>query len=98
MAHTVVANTYFGLSREQWAALGALITRMRASNPTLPSLPKQISWNRWSVLAIDALFAAVAAADGKAPNRMFDAHNWYLGRDRVNTLVQLEARITALGF
>jgi hypothetical protein len=50
------------------------------------------------VLAIDALFAAVAAADGKSPNKMFDAHTWYLGRDRINTLVQLEARITALGF
>jgi hypothetical protein len=98
MVHTVVPNTYFALSREQWAALGALITRMRAASPTLPSLPKQFSMNRWSVLAIDALFAAVAAADGKKPNVMFDAHGWYLGRDRVNTLVQLEQRITALGF
>jgi hypothetical protein len=53
--------------------------------------------NRWSVLAIDALFAAVAAADGKSPSIMFDDKNWYLGRDRINTLVQLEARITALG-
>ena len=98
MAHTIVPNTYFAASRESWAAWSALITRMRASNPTLPQLPKQISFNRWSVLAIDALFAAVAAADHQKPSIMFDAHNWYLGRDRVNTLVALEARITSLGF
>jgi hypothetical protein len=71
---------------------------MRASNPSLPSLPKSFSMNRWSVLAIDALFGAVAAADGKKPSVMFDAHGWYLGRDRINQLVQLEARITSLGF
>jgi hypothetical protein len=28
---------------------------------------------------------------------MFDDKNWYLGRDRINTLVALEARISALG-
>jgi hypothetical protein len=97
MAHTVVPNTYYGLSRETWAAWQALIVRARSISPTLPSLPKQFSMNRWSVLAIDALFAAVAAADGKKPNVMFDSHTWYLGRDRVNTLVALEARLTALG-
>ena len=98
MAHTVIPNTYFALSRETWAAWQALIVRMRAASPSLPSLPKAISMNRWSVLAIDALFAAVAAADHQKPSIMFDAHNWFLGRDRINTLVQLEARITALGF
>jgi hypothetical protein len=93
-----VPNVYFGLSRETWAALGQLIVRVCASNPALPSLPKQISLNRWSVLAIDALFQAVAALDNKQPSKTFDARNWYLGRDRVNTLVQLEARITAKGY
>jgi hypothetical protein len=95
--HTVIPNVYFGLSNQMWTALGQLIVRVRASNPSLPSLPKQISWNRWSVLAIDSLFASVAALDGKQ-SKMFDAHNWYLGRDRVNQLIQLEARITAAGF
>jgi hypothetical protein len=98
MAVTVIPNSYFGLSRENWQAWQTLINRMRAVSPTLPSLPKSFSMNRWSVAAIDPLFAAVAAADGKSPNKMFDAHNWYLGRDRVNTLVALEARITSLGF
>jgi hypothetical protein len=98
MAHTVIPTSYFAASRESWAAWQALIVRARGFSPSLPSLPKQISFNRWSVLAIDALFAAVAAADGKSPNKMFDAHNWYLGRDRVNQLVLLEQRIASLGF
>jgi hypothetical protein len=71
---------------------------MRASNPSLPQLPKQISFNRWSVLAIDALFQAVSQLDNKQPSRMFDAHGWFLGRDRVNQLFLLEQRISSLGF
>jgi hypothetical protein len=98
MTHTVIPNTYYALSRETWAAWQALINRMKVASPTLPSLPKSFSMNRWSVLAIDALFAAVAAADGKKPSVLFDDKNWYLGRYRVNTLVALEARITALGY
>jgi hypothetical protein len=94
---TTIPNVYFGVSRENWQAWQTLINRMRAVSPTLPSLPKQFSLNRWSVLALDALFAAVAAADGHSPNKMFGTHNWYLGRANVNALVQLEARITALG-
>jgi hypothetical protein len=97
MAHTTVPNTYYGLSREVWAAWQALIVRARSISPGLPSLPKAISLNRWSVSVIDQLFAAVAAADGHKPSVMFSSHNWYLGRDRINMLVQLEARLTALG-
>jgi hypothetical protein len=101
MAHTVIPVGYFGWSREQWAALGQLITRMRASNPSLPSLPslpKQFGTSRWSVSVIDQLFAAVNALDHQQPSKMFDSHGWYLGRANVNALVALESRITALGF
>jgi hypothetical protein len=96
--HTIIPNVYYGLSNQMWTALGQLITRMRASNPALPSLPKAITLNRWSTSVIDALFAAVSAMDNKQPSKMFDAHNWYLGRDRINALVQLEQRISSLGF
>jgi hypothetical protein len=98
MAHTTMINTRYVVDREVWNSWQALIVRMRAASPSLPSLPKSFSMNRWSVLAIDALFAAVAALDNKQPSKMFDAHNWYLGRDRINQLVQLEARIAALGY
>jgi hypothetical protein len=98
VTRTVVPNTYYGWSREQWAAIGQLIVRMRAASPNLPSLPKQFGFSRWSVLAIDALFGAVSAADHLQPSKMFDSHNWYLGRANVQALVQLEQRITNLGF
>jgi hypothetical protein len=98
MAHTIVPNVYYAASRESWTAWSALITRMRASNPALPQLPRQISFNRWSVLCIDQLFQAVSALDNKQPSRMFGSHNWFLGRDRVNQLFLLEQRISSLGF
>jgi hypothetical protein len=71
---------------------------MRASNPALPSLPKQFSRNRWSTVAVDALFGAVNALDGKPPVKLFDNRNWRYDRDVVSQIVALEARITALGF
>jgi hypothetical protein len=98
MAHTLVVTTYYGLSREVWATLAALITRMKVANPTLPSLPKSFSRNRWSTTTIDAMVQAVAALDGKAPSKIFDNRNWRFDRDIVAQLVALEARITALGY
>jgi hypothetical protein len=98
MAHTTMITTYYGLSREVWATLAALITRMKVAVPSLPSLPKQFSRNRWSTTTIDAMVQAVAALDGKAPSKLFDNRNWRFDRDIVAQLVALEARITALGY
>jgi hypothetical protein len=97
MSHTTIITTYFGVSREVWASLGALITRMRAANPALPSLPKQFGINRLTVFAVDTMCAAVAALDGKKPAVVFDS-NWNLARDHVNLLVLLEQRVTSLGY
>jgi hypothetical protein len=98
MAHTTMITTYYGLSREVWQTLTTLITRMRASNPALPSLPKQFSRNRWSTVAIDQMVTAVSNLDGKSPSKIFDNRNWRFDRDIVAQLVALEARITALGY
>jgi hypothetical protein len=98
MAHTTIVTTYYGLSREVWATLAALITRMKVASPTLPSLPKAFSRNRWSTVTVDALFTAVNALDGKAPVKLFDNRNWRYDRDVVAQVVALEARISALGY
>jgi hypothetical protein len=97
MAHTVIVTSYYGLSREVWASLQALIARLQVASPTLPNLPKSFSRNRWSTKAVDALFAAVGALDGKQ-SQLFDNRNWRYDRDVVQQIVALEARITALGY
>jgi hypothetical protein len=91
-------TTRYSVDRETWNSWQALVVRARSLSPTLPSLPKAFTLNRWAISALDSLFTAVNAQDGKAPAKLFDNRNWYLGRDRVNTFVQLEARITALGY
>jgi hypothetical protein len=98
MARTVIIQSYYALSREVWASLQALITRMQVAVPSLPNLPKQISRNRWSVYAIDQMCQAVAARDGKTPSTIFDSRNWRYNRDYVAEIVALEQRITNLGY
>jgi hypothetical protein len=96
---TVVPNSYYGLSRETWAALSALITRMQASNPSLAGLPKQFGKSRAFGQALDGLIAAVSALDHQQPNSFFNGvRNRRYARDTVATIVALEARITAAGF
>jgi hypothetical protein len=97
MAHSTVITTYYGLSRETWASLQTLITRMQVQSPSLSNLPKSFSRNKWSTKAIDALFAAVAALDGKQ-NKLFDNRNWRYDRDVVSQILALEQRITNLGY
>jgi hypothetical protein len=96
MATTIIVN-YFGVSREVWNALSQLIARMRVPVPNLPSLPKQYTINRLTVLAVDTMCAQVAARDGKSPSVIFDS-NWNFARDHVHQLVLLESRIGALGY
>jgi hypothetical protein len=99
MAHTVVPNVYYGLSRETWQALSALITRAQGFSPTLPVLPKQFGKSRAFGQALDALIAAVSAQDHQQPNSFFNGvRNRRYARDTVATVVALEARITALGY
>ena len=98
MAHTVVPNVYYGLSRETWQALSALITRAQGFSPTLPILPKQFGKSRAFGQALDGLIAAVSALDHQQPNQVYGNRNRRYARDTVATIVALEARITAAGF
>ena len=95
---TVVPNSYYGLSRETWAALSALIARMQVSNPALAGLPKQFGKSRAFGQALDGLIAAVSALDHQQPNQVYGNRNRRYARDTVATIVALEARITAAGF
>jgi hypothetical protein len=97
MAHTVIPNTYYGLSREVWAALGQLISRMQVSTPSLVGLPKQYGKSRAFGQALDGLIAAVAAQDHQQPSQLYGNRNRRYARDTVATIVALESRITALG-
>ena len=98
MARTTIITTYYALSREVWASLQALITRMQVPVPSLPNLPKQFSRNKWSVYAIDQMCQAVAARDHLPPSVIFDTRNWRYSRDYVAEIVALEQRITNLGY
>jgi hypothetical protein len=97
MAHTLVVNSYYGLSRENWQMLATLISRVKVSVPSLASLPKQFSKNRWYASVIDQLYAAVASLDHQSPSKLYDRRNIRYDRDIVNQLTMLEGRITALG-
>jgi hypothetical protein len=94
---TVIPVGYYGLGRETWQALSALIARVKVSNPALVGLPKQFGLSRAFGTALDALLAAVSSQDHLQPSQLYDNRNRRYSRDVVATLTQLESRITALG-
>jgi hypothetical protein len=95
MAHTVVPNSYYGLGRETWQALAALIAR--ANRPLVPALPKQFGLSRGFSKSLDALLAFVSSQDGKQPSQLYGNRNRRYSRDVVATLVATEQRLGSLG-
>jgi hypothetical protein len=93
-----VPVVYYGLSREVWAALGQLITRMQVPVPSLRTLPKQFGKSRQFGQALDGLIAAVNALDHQQPSQFYGNRNRRYARDTVATVTALESRITSLGF